>query len=74
MRENVQDPVLRPAMKKAGVDSSYSFHSFRHSVASMLIAEGRNIVQCGGDVWTRKLSSAARCVSGPHRAIHDFRG
>jgi integrase len=42
--ENVRRRVLKPAGEEAGV-SWIGFHAFRHSCASTLIAEGRNIVQ-----------------------------
>jgi integrase len=42
--ENLHRRVLKPAAEEAGV-SWTGFHSFRHACASMLIAEGRNIVQ-----------------------------
>lgn len=42
--ENVRRRVLKPAGEEAGV-SWIGFHAFRHTCASTLIAEGRNIVQ-----------------------------
>jgi integrase len=42
--ENVRRRVLQPAAEEAGV-GWIGFHAFRHSCASTLIAEGRNIVQ-----------------------------
>ena len=36
--------VLTPACKAAGVEWA-GFHTFRHTVASRLFAEGRNVVQ-----------------------------
>jgi Phage integrase family len=42
--DNVHSRVLRPACEEA--DCSWAgFHTFRHTVASRLIAEGRNVVQ-----------------------------
>ena len=41
---NLYHRTLRPAAGEAGVPGA-AFHAFRHSCASMLIAEGRNIVQ-----------------------------
>ena len=41
---NVYRRQLKPAAEEADV-SWCGFHSFRHTCASMLIAEGRNIVQ-----------------------------
>ena len=41
---NLANRVLAPACKKAGVEWA-GFHSFRHTVASRLFAEGRNILQ-----------------------------
>ena len=38
------DRVLAPACKAAGVEWA-GFHTFRHTVASRLFAEGRNVVQ-----------------------------
>ncbi len=42
--ENLHRRVLKPAVEEAGAGWA-AFHSFRHACASMLIAEGRNIVQ-----------------------------
>jgi integrase len=42
--ENLARRTLKPAVQEAGVGWA-AFHSFRHSCASMLIADGRNIVQ-----------------------------
>jgi integrase len=42
--DNVFERVLRPACSEAGVEWA-GFHTFRHSVASRLFAEGRNVVQ-----------------------------
>ena len=41
---NLQARVLRPACSEAGVEWA-GFHTFRHTVASRLFAEGRNVVQ-----------------------------
>ena len=41
---NLYHRTLRPAAGEAGVPGA-AFHAFRHSCASMLIAEGLNIVQ-----------------------------
>jgi integrase len=41
---NLRSRTLNPAAEEAGVPWA-GFHSFRHTTASMLIAEGRNIVQ-----------------------------
>jgi integrase len=42
--DNLHSRVLRPACEEA--DCSWAgFHTFRHTVASRLIAEGRNVVQ-----------------------------
>ena len=41
---NLANRVLAPACKKAGVEWA-GFHTFRHTVASRLFAEGRNILQ-----------------------------
>jgi len=41
---NLRKRTLKPAAEEAGAAWA-GFHSFRHSCASMLIAEGRNIVQ-----------------------------
>lgn len=41
---NVAAKVLKPAAAEAGVPWA-SFHTFRHTCASLLFAEGRNIVQ-----------------------------
>jgi integrase len=42
--DNLSDRVLAPACKDAGVEWA-GFHTFRHTVASRLFAEGRNVVQ-----------------------------
>ena len=42
--ENLARRTLKPAMQEAGVGWA-AFHSFRHACASMLLAEGPNIVQ-----------------------------
>ena len=42
--ENLARRTLKPAVQEAGAGWA-AFHSFRHSCASMLIDEGRNIVQ-----------------------------
>jgi integrase len=44
MPGNLRRRVLRPAAEEAGVPWA-GFHSFRHTCASMLFAEGRNAVQ-----------------------------
>jgi integrase len=41
---NLASRTLKPAAEEAGV-SWAAFHAFRHATASMLIADGRNIVQ-----------------------------
>jgi integrase len=41
---NLRRRTLKPAAEEAGVPW-VGFHSFRHTTASMLISEGRNIVQ-----------------------------
>ena len=43
-RANVASRILKPAAKSARVPWA-SFHSFRHTCASMLFAEGRNVKQ-----------------------------
>jgi integrase len=40
----VRNRVLNPARKRAGLPW-VGFHAFRHTCASMLFAEGRNVVQ-----------------------------
>jgi integrase len=42
--DNLATRVLAPACKAAGVGWA-GFHTFRHTVASRLFAEGRNVVQ-----------------------------
>lgn len=42
--DNLSTRVLAPACKEAGVPWA-GFHTFRHTVASRLFAEGRNVVQ-----------------------------
>lgn len=42
--ENLHRRTLKPAAQEAGAGWA-AFHSFRHACASMLIADGRNIVQ-----------------------------
>jgi integrase len=42
--DNLFDRVLSPACEEAGVEWA-GFHTFRHTVASRLFAEGRNVVQ-----------------------------
>jgi integrase len=42
--DNLAARVLRPACSEAGVEWA-GFHTFRHTVASRLFAEGRNVVQ-----------------------------
>jgi integrase len=42
--DNLYARVLRPATREAGVEWA-GFHTFRHTVASRLFAEGRNAVQ-----------------------------
>lgn len=42
--DNLYARVLRPAVAEAGVEWA-GFHTFRHTVASRLFAEGRNAVQ-----------------------------
>lgn len=41
--DNLHDRVLRPACEEAAVEWA-GFHTFRHTVASRLFAEGRNVV------------------------------
>jgi integrase len=41
---NLTRRTLKPAAEEAGVPWA-GFHTFRHTCASMLIAEGRNVVQ-----------------------------
>ncbi len=48
MREsNVRCRVLNPASERAGLDW-VTFHTFRHTCASLLFAEGRNLRQVSG--------------------------
>lgn len=42
--DNLHERVLRPACAEAGVEWA-GFHTFRHTIASRLFAEGRNVVQ-----------------------------
>lgn len=42
--DNLHERVLRPACAEAGVEWA-GFHTFRHTVASRLFAQGRNVVQ-----------------------------
>jgi integrase len=42
--DNLAERVLAPACSEAGVEWA-GFHTFRHTVASRLFAEGRNVVQ-----------------------------
>jgi integrase len=42
--DNLADRVLAPACRRAGVEWA-GFHTFRHTVASRLFAQGRNVVQ-----------------------------
>jgi len=42
--DNLADRVLAPACNRAGVEWA-GFHTFRHTVASRLFAQGRNVVQ-----------------------------
>jgi integrase len=42
--DNLADRVLAPACSEAGVEWA-GFHTFRHTVASRLFAQGRNVVQ-----------------------------
>lgn len=42
--DNLTARVLAPACKATGVEWA-GFHTFRHTVASRLFAEGRNVVQ-----------------------------
>ncbi|MBA2793653.1 MAG: tyrosine-type recombinase/integrase, partial [Thermoleophilaceae bacterium] len=42
--DNLYERVLQPACAEAGVEWA-GFHTFRHTVASRLFAEGRNVVQ-----------------------------
>ncbi len=42
--DNLAERVLAPACEEAGVGWA-GFHTFRHTVASRLFAEGRNVVQ-----------------------------
>ena len=42
--DNVAERVLAPACEEAGVEWA-GFHTFRHTVASRLFADGRNAVQ-----------------------------
>lgn len=42
--DNLHERVLSPALAEAGVEWA-GFHTFRHTVASRLFAEGRNVVQ-----------------------------
>ncbi len=44
LAENLHRRVLKPAAEEAGVPWA-AFHAFRHGCASVLIADGRNIVQ-----------------------------
>jgi integrase len=43
-RDNVRNRIIRPAARQAGVPWC-GWHTFRHTCASILFAEGRNIVQ-----------------------------
>ena len=43
-RDNVRNRIIRPAAQQAGVPWC-GWHTFRHTCASILFAEGRNIVQ-----------------------------
>ena len=43
-QENVRRRVLKPTAEEAGVPSA-GFHTFRHTCATRLFAEGRNAVQ-----------------------------
>jgi integrase len=45
---NFNTRVLRPALEEAGLsvgDGRWGFHSFRHHIASEMLAQGRTIVQ-----------------------------
>jgi integrase len=42
---NTWNRVLAPALRAAGVDWGAGFHTFRHTCASLLFAEGRNVKQ-----------------------------
>ena len=42
--DNLHERILRPACSEAGVEWA-GFHSFRHTLASRLFADGRNVVQ-----------------------------
>ncbi|MFZ0977149.1 MAG: tyrosine-type recombinase/integrase [Solirubrobacteraceae bacterium] len=42
--DNLADRILAPACSEAGAEWA-GFHTFRHTVASRLFAEGRNVVQ-----------------------------
>jgi integrase len=41
---NIHRRILKPTVEEAGAPAA-AFHTFRHTCAAMLIAEGRNIVQ-----------------------------
>lgn len=54
--DNLASRVLAPACEAAGVEWA-GFHTFRHTVASRLFAEGRNVVQVRiGSVIIRRAS------------------
>jgi integrase len=55
--DNLAMRVLVPACEKAGVPWA-GFHTFRHTVASRLFAEGRNVVQV--QRWLGHHSASSR--------------
>jgi integrase len=77
---NLRHRVLAPAAKEAGVPWA-GFHAFRHHCASMLIADGRNVVQVSRwlghhspsftlDVYAHLMDDGVgEALSNPHQRV-----
>jgi integrase len=67
--DNLAERVLAPACSEAGVEWA-GFHTFRHTVASRLFAEGRNAVQV--QRWLGHHSPAFTLATYVHLLDDDF--
>ena len=72
--DNLQSRVLRPALEEAGLPSGegWGFHEFRHTVASRLFEQGRNIVQVSN--WLGHSSATETLGTYAHLLNDDLGG